>query len=179
MNRQTTRVIGQAILVLALLLLSATPVFADSSAGFAGASFIEGKGLVLYFSIPGTFDLADAPTFVAVNGINYSLTCRIREDGLLACTAAIGKATMEETAVVGFGGREYSFVIHESRPAEGTQSSCSYSYPYYHWDSSNWVLAGTLCQDSGATNGDFNDYSGVTYIYLTSGPVGDGYYELR
>lgn len=152
-------------LVAALLTMAAAPK-AGGTATLIGAGYVEGKGVVFTFHVEGKFSKSDLKGRVHVDGGgDYDLDC-VKADGeTVRCTAQ--RAVAGHNVVVTWGGAVFWTFVPE------VPYDPEYCYAIYDWNldvpATDWVNAGTYCQDNPAAYGDlivwFNPAWGAEFIY--------------
>lgn len=135
---------------------------ADQDVTLAGREFFPGKGLVFYFHVDPGFDVDGAAKYVIIDGVRYDLTCRLREDGLLACLADAPRSVIGKDVEVHFGPYTFDTVVPEAHIPPGTTSYC---YPVYDYgpDVIPWGKIGKYCQDEPASEFDAIDFYNPNY----------------
>lgn len=171
-----------AIILLVITALGAVPAnAANPEVTFAGREFFYGKGVVFYFNVDPGYDVDGAVKYAVIDGVQYELTCRLRQDGLLACLADAPQTVIGEIAEVHFGPYEFETIIPEERVRPGAE----FCYALYSSTGGPWNQVGTHCQSFEAADGDaINAYNSdvsanTEFDFLSSGPNGPGYYYFN
>lgn len=162
------------VLVLVLSTIGASPAKAAQDVTLAGREFFPGKGLVFYFNVDDSFDVDGAAKYVIIDGVQYELTCRLRDDGLLACLADAPRSVIGKEADVHFGPYEFETVIPEAHIPPAPSQYC---YPVFDYEGSYYQV-GTHCQASPGSDGEVIMFEGDLYQFIDAGQKGPGYYIL-
>ncbi len=164
----------RALLILVVLLITASPVFAaaDRSLSLSTIANLKGKEVVFTFIPRGEFKASELNGYVWVHGQKFTLSCRLNDRDEVKCIAnqsLYGYIGM--TAVGSVAGFPFSGLIID------LSSVRNYCPTIWQASGNSWVAGENLCSTFKPVNGDWillDD--GSIAFYNDNGPAGPGFY---
>lgn len=179
------RIIFTVLMLTALLAMSTGIAFASSVLGMSVSN--GGGGPTFTFTVSGDFSKLNGIVEVQ-GGDSFPLYCRQTDETTVVCHAT--KKITGENVVVTFGGSTFWASVPLPSIGQGSGNNTPSCYNVYGWNNdffnnpTDWVLAGTNCQNTPASYGDTIEFPFAnnfvpynTYYFSNTGTISCGFSE--
>ncbi len=142
-----------------------------------------GGGPTFIFTVSGDFSKING-TVQVEGGDSFPLYCRQTDETTVICHAT--KKITGQNVVVNFGGAKFWVNVPlPSIESNNNSGNSQYCYNVYGWNKdifsgpTDWVLAGTHCQNAPANYGDSIEFVYINNVAVVGPPVNTYYYDSR